>query len=127
MSADAHVPLDPVLGGEPIPPFRGHESEHVPLFPTLAWARPDGEPDRPSDAAVSVPCLGHETGAWTSRISPAVIVLLTAGLIAILWSRAQSHTLEAELMRLRESMRVQAQEQTSLHLSLEKEVEEARA
>jgi hypothetical protein len=106
----------------------GDSQKAVAGGPSLRLRRYRAAQAPPFPVDSSTPAVAH--GAATRKswmLRAAVVGLLAAGLIAILWSYRRGHTFQAELTRLRESMRVQAAEQNSLQLSLEKEIGKTRA
>jgi hypothetical protein len=122
--------------------FRREGPERVSFFQALAWARPQGAPDRLSDTASFVRALAHETATRTSRVFRVVLAgMVIAGFVAIGWSHWQSRKLQAELLRLRETIHAQSEEQERFHArvdqerernetnrhALEAEIEESRA
>jgi hypothetical protein len=108
--------------------FRRDDSERVSFFQALAWARPEGAPDRLSDTTSFVRALAHETASRTSRIFRIVLAgMVIAGAIAIGWSHLQSRKLQAELTRLRETLRVQSEEQLRFQARVDQEREKSEA
>jgi S1-C subfamily serine protease len=108
--------------------FRREGPERVSFFQALAWARPQGAPDRLSDTASFVRALAHETATRTSRVFRVVLGgMVVAGLIAIGWSHWQSGKLQAELTRLRETIRAQAEEQQRFQERVDQEREKSEA
>jgi S1-C subfamily serine protease len=108
--------------------LRDGSAPPVPLVQALAWARPEGAPDRLSDVPGFARTLLHETAVRTTlpfRITMAGVALL--GVLVLGWTQWQAHRVRLELGRLREALQVAEVERQRFYARIEDERQKAEA
>ena len=108
--------------------LRDGSAPPVPLTQALAWARPEGAPDRLSDVPGFARALLHETTARTTlpfRITLAGVALL--GVLVLGWTQWQAHRVRLELGRLREALQLAETERRRFYSRIEEERQKTEA
>ena len=106
--------------------LRDENAPPVPLGQALAWARPEGAPNRLSDVPNLARALLHETAVRTTlpfRITLAGVALL--GVMLIGWTQWQDHRVRLELGRLREAVQLAEAERGRFYARIEDERQKA--
>jgi len=106
--------------------LRDGDAPPVPLVQALAWARPEGAPDRLSDVPGFARALLHETAVRTTlpfRITLAGVALL--GVLVLGWTQWQAHRVRLELGRLREALQLSETERRRFYARIEEERQKA--
>src|SRR5258706_10766023 len=106
--------------------LRDGDAPPVPLVQALAWARPEGAPDRLSDVPGFARALLHETAVRTTlpfRITLAGVTLL--GVLVLGWTQWQAHRVRLELGRLREALQLSETERRRFYARIEEERQKA--
>src|SRR5260221_2105970 len=88
-------------------PLRGGSAPPVPLTQAMAWARPEGAPDRLSDVPGFARALLHETALRTTlpfRIALAGVAVL--GVLVLGWTQWHAHRGRLELGRRRAAVQL---------------------
>src|SRR5260221_3511373 len=109
-------------------PLRGGSAPPVPLTQAMAWARPEGAPDRLSDVPGFARALLHETALRTTlpfRIALAGVAVL--GVLVLGWTQWQAHRVRLELGRLREAVQLAEAERGRFYARIEEERHKAAA
>jgi S1-C subfamily serine protease len=102
--------------------LRDLDAPLVPLARALAWARPEGAPNRLSDLPRFARAFARETTArttWPFRLALAATLL--TGLAAIAWSQWQAYRVRIEVARLREALQATEAERKRFYLRIEQE------
>ena len=108
--------------------LRDGNAPPVPLGQALAWARPEGAPDRLSDVPGLARALLHETSVRTTlpfRITLAGVAFLA--LLLVGWTQWQAHRVRLEVGRLREALQVAEAERGRFYARIEEERQKAEA
>ncbi len=108
--------------------LRDEDAPRVPLVKALAWARPEGAPDRLSDLPGFARVLLRETAARTTLAFRATLAgVLALGLLVFAWTQWQSHRVRVELTRLREALQAAESERQGFYARIEEERRRAEA
>ncbi|HEX9203449.1 MAG TPA: FHA domain-containing protein, partial [Vicinamibacteria bacterium] len=108
--------------------LRDEDAPRVPLVKALAWARPEGAPDRLSDLPGFARVLLRETTARTTLPFRATLAgVLVLGPLVFAWTEWQSHRLRVELGRLREALQAAESERQRFYARIEEERRKAEA
>src|SRR5207247_1973838 len=108
--------------------LRDEDAPRVPLGKALAWARPEGAPDRLSDLPGFARVLLRETAARTTLAFRATLAgVLALGLLVFAWTQWQSHRVRVELTRLREALQAAESERQGFYARIEEERRRAEA
>jgi serine protease Do len=101
--------------------YRTTGADRAPLVRSMLWARPEG-PVRASDTSRFLKALVRETNLRTSLAFRVIVAsMLAIGLGVGAFAAWQSHKLQAELRRLRESIQLSEREQRAFRDRVEEE------
>jgi S1-C subfamily serine protease len=106
--------------------LRDEDAPLVPLARALAWARPEGAPNRLSDFPSFARTLVRETTArttWQFRL--VLLAALLTGVAAVAWSQWQAYRVRVELTRLREALQATEAERQRFYARIDEERKKA--
>lgn len=124
----ARVPLvrSPTSTSQASASLRDEHARRVSLMRALAWARPEGAPDRLSDLRGFARTLLRETAARTTLPFRFTLVgLLALGALVFAWTQWEAHRVRSELVRLREALQAAEADRLGFYARIEEERKKA--